>query len=844
MRKYLAQASLGTEDIPTTLNTLYKIAAAEGMAELVVEDELFMMMLDTLTNECKKRCTPEQFNRYLLDLMVLYKKGLQAFAGLPENLVSKGFLKFKSNIVNLIFGSNNVELLKRYYHEFPASDLKTEIINLEAHFESLKIATENPKEIFVFVQQQLLEKQQQYYKQFGKAVELFAKFITANEKEIDSTWQVLLAEINQIKDTLKIENHKMTFEVIYEAAAYLSRRHLSLNKVEVEKLKAKIKVCKLMTDNELGNLNSNIVMKLETGLKRKARETALFTPQVVPVQTAEKNHITLEKTKDRLIIYLDKGLPTEIKLSLPNSPDFKYTDLTANKLKQFLEICYQLQVIPDKTPFGIDLTCGSQITPVAADRFIFMDDAKGPVKIASILGIRSYHVLTEPVVVQKIAVIKEANTKINELTELAYQLAKSDINNKDNSLVANTLLFIGKFLKLFPDIDRCFNHLLEHLPNKFKKECEHLNKVLVELAQLINVVGTVKLLKMPPQIIEGFLVDSLNRNIQIENVDHILEKIQNIIKLLHELNTTLATVSRKLEEFKNNYIDQIMAQRNSYVAKLKQPPSVGLADVLTKIELGSKKASSLFSNTPTSVSPLSESDFLTLQRLSDHNNPAALEALGSYITHHDKDSRRTRACYQLAYLYNSDPAKFNVLLEKIRLSEVAVHSDKSSASNANELARFNSLETVINDNLHLYGMMRLSDIYLYMANGDGKDNARYQQNLSMAFHYCEIAYHLISPQDNVFQEVQANHQDLLSLMQPEQIKAECAKLAEWYSNPQTIKSLDENPKIKDTQKFQDYLRNRLNDRESFGQYMAKYYQTEHDKIKPSTAPSAVVSAKS
>ena len=124
-----------------------------------------------------------------------------------------------------------------------------------------------------------------------------------------------------------------------------------------------------------------------------------------------------------MFIYLDKGLPTEIKLSLPNNPALKYSHITSNKLKQFLEICYQLRVIPDKTPPGISLTCGPEITRIDADRFIFIDDAKGPVKIASILGFKSYQVLSEAVVAQRLAALKSAKTNIKKLFKLADNIA-------------------------------------------------------------------------------------------------------------------------------------------------------------------------------------------------------------------------------------------------------------------------------------------------------------------------------------------------------------------------------------------------------------------------------------
>ena len=82
--------------------------------------------------------------------------------------------------------------------------------------------------------------------------------------------------------------------------------------------------------------------------------------------------------------------------------------------------------------------------------------------------------------------------------------------------------------------------MLSALPDDFTKECEFLNKALAELAQCINVETRVGL---------------SGGNIHINDDVGIFEKIQDISKLLNDLNTTLQALSEKLEKLKNNYIE-------------------------------------------------------------------------------------------------------------------------------------------------------------------------------------------------------------------------------------------------------------------------------------------------
>ena len=291
-----------------------------------------------------------------------------------------------------------------------------------------------------------------------------------------------------------------------------------------------------------------------------------------------------------------------------------------------------------------------------------------------------------------------------------------------------------------------------------------------------------------------------------------------------------------------------MDHRNRYACRLKETPSAGLDVVLRELELATRKSSSLFSIGPTTVAALPESHLLTLQRLADYNNSLALEALGSYFHHQDRDSRRIRACFQLAYLYCVDSNRPKVLLDKICLSERVVNTDKSSTSSAHEIARFNSLEAGINNNFHLNGMIRLCDIYRYMAAGDVADESRRRQNLVMAFQYNEIAFQLISPVDIAYQTVKSIHQELLNFLQPEQIRSAYTKLMKWYQSVDSAKLLEKNPRIDGTEKYREYLHDKLRsdmsktstNQETFAQYMAKHYQAECERLIASPAAAAGV----
>ncbi len=862
-------------NLPSVIKKIYDSLQDQGIIELTKADQVFKLIIEALASELKSKLTPKTYQRFLVELMQLRKEGIEPFNKKISDkckpvddswkgIIRIGYNYFDPILNNLVIECNDTALLQHYIGLSLTAELKTTIYTYQSYFEDLKKAKQNSSQLIQYVQQQLIEVQQKYYNPHTKVAKLFMEFLqllheykiskTENkqlmdvskssnsaqtmEQRVDALWLELEKEIKASKEACNMSSLKETIEFVCEASAYLNSQIFAKPAFKIDSADVKTYLKRLVTEQEAATIFHNFSNKLNNGVSRKQRETEKYSYSEAAQSAAQQNPITIEKMQHQLIITIDKNLPTEIKLTIANTTNLNYIDFAQNKMRHFLEICYQLRVIPDKTPDGIQLTGGANIIRINADRFIYIDDAKGPVNFARLLGMKSFVVITQPVLEARKKLLATMSDQIKRLSDYANEFNEAVIYNNSEKILCDGCILVGTIKKLFPILIDNFVKLLNSSPDECKEEILIATSLLLQLENKICAKGR---------------ITYENDKIEITHVTDLKNDIKTILEQFKKLFVNIANIGSILTRLENQYIENIKQHRNNYVCTLgqvKQTP--GLMLVLNKVKptQAVSTLSSIFggSSSATVIKQLDESEFLLLQRYADDNNVDALEALGSYVSYHYKDIKRARACYQLAYVNCSDQLRLVELQNKVKESEIAYidqtviktesesrAADKtyttqiSITSNADEIDKFNSIEQFFNNEIVIYGLVRLADIYFHMALADKVKNdfERFKYNCLKAYQYIEISFQLNHSDIEGFGKcVAQKRNEIFKLLPVEWVTQAYSNLSKWFSNSQIVTMLRTKEAFKSSLIYQEYMRQKSNDQLTFDQYLLRFYASK------------------